>query len=79
MSELNVVGVVRKVLCAPDPLLATPSPAVDPTDPDTVRLAADLVATMRVSPGCVGLAAAQIGAGPGPNFWTCEAPPLDTT
>jgi len=61
MNELDVVGVVRKVLCAPDPLLATPSPAVDPTDPDTVRLAADLVATMRVSPGCVGLAAAQIG------------------
>jgi peptide deformylase len=26
-----------------------------------VRLAADLVATMRVSPGCVGLAAPQVG------------------
>jgi peptide deformylase len=35
---------------------------VDPTDPDVVALAADLVATMRVSPGCVGLAAAQLGA-----------------
>jgi peptide deformylase len=34
---------------------------VDPGDPDVVRLAADLVATMRVSPGCVGLAAPQIG------------------
>ena len=30
-------------------------------DPETVRLAADLVATMRVSPGCVGLAAPQVG------------------
>jgi peptide deformylase len=28
-----------------------------------VRLAADLVATMRVSPGCVGLAAPQVGVG----------------
>jgi peptide deformylase len=49
------------VLCAPDPVLATPAEPVDPTDPDTLRLAADLVATMRVSPGCVGLAAPQIG------------------
>jgi peptide deformylase len=29
--------------------------------PETVRLAADLAATMRISPGCVGLAAPQIG------------------
>jgi len=35
---------------------------VDPQDPEVVALAADLVATMRVSPGCVGLAANQIGA-----------------
>jgi peptide deformylase len=28
-----------------------------------VQLAADLVATMRVSPGCVGLAAPQVGVG----------------
>ena len=34
---------------------------VDPLDPAVVRLAADLVATMRVSPGCVGLAAPQVG------------------
>jgi peptide deformylase len=32
---------------------------VDPAE--VVDLAADLVATMRVSPGCVGLAAAQVG------------------
>ena len=30
---------------------------MDPRSGDTVRLAADLVATMRVSAGCVGLAA----------------------
>ncbi len=36
---------------------------VDPTHPETVQLAADLVATMRVSPGCVGLAAPQVGVG----------------
>jgi peptide deformylase len=34
---------------------------VDPTDPKVIRLAADLIATMRVSPGCVGLAAPQVG------------------
>ena len=45
----------------PDLVLATPCLAVDPRDPDTVQLAADLLSTMRVSPGCVGLAANQIG------------------
>lgn len=30
-------------------------------DPEITRLAADLIATMHASPGCVGLAAAQIG------------------
>jgi peptide deformylase len=34
---------------------------VDPTSPEIVQLAADLVATMQVSPGCVGLAAPQVG------------------
>ena len=33
----------------------------DLTSAETVQLAADLVATMRVSPGCVGLAAPQVG------------------
>jgi len=42
-------------------VLARPGDPVDPTDPEVVRLAADLFATMRVSPGCVGLAAAQVG------------------
>jgi peptide deformylase len=46
---------------APDPVLSQPADPVVPTDPAVVRLAADLVATMRVSPGCVGLAAPQVG------------------
>lgn len=61
--ELGVEGRVLPVVTAPDPVLAAPSEPVDPTDPKVVQLAADLVATMRVSPGCVGLAAAQVGVG----------------
>ena len=38
-----------------------PVRSVDPADPAVVQLCADLVATMRVSPGCVGLAAPQVG------------------
>lgn len=53
----SVLGVVR----APDPVLSAPGGQVDPADPAVVELAADLVATMRVSPGCVGLAAPQVG------------------
>ncbi|MFL6061329.1 MAG: peptide deformylase [Marmoricola sp.] len=54
-------GRVLPVVRAPDPVLSRPGALVDPTDPDVVQLAADLVATMRVSPGCVGLAAPQVG------------------
>ena len=54
-------GAVRLVVRAPDPVLATPGAPVDPCASRTLRLAADLLATMRVSPGCVGLAAPQIG------------------
>jgi peptide deformylase len=54
-------GTVRPVVAAPDPVLARTGDDVDPLAPDVVRLAADLVATMRVSPGCVGLAAPQVG------------------
>jgi peptide deformylase len=61
VEDLGVVGVVRAVVCAPDPVLATAGEPVDPHDEAVVRLAADLVATMRVSPGCVGLAAPQVG------------------
>jgi peptide deformylase len=52
-----VLAVVR----APDPVLSRPGMVVDPRSPDIEQLAADLVATMRVSPGCVGLAAPQVG------------------
>jgi peptide deformylase len=44
-------------------VLSHPCADADPTDPAIVELAADLVATMRANPGCVGLAANQIGAG----------------
>jgi peptide deformylase len=61
VDALGVSGVVRPVLTAPAPALASPGGIVDPHDPDVLQLAADLVATMRVSPGCVGLAAPQVG------------------
>ncbi|MET3961133.1 peptide deformylase [Marmoricola sp. OAE513] len=54
-------GRVLPVVRAPDPVLSRPGAVVDPTDPEIVQLAADLIATMRVSPGCVGLAAPQVG------------------
>ena len=54
-------GRVRPVVTAPAVVLSTRCHEVDPTAAQTVALAADLVATMRVSPGCVGLAANQIG------------------
>ena len=54
-------GKVRPVLAAPDAVLSRPGRKVDPADPEIVALAADLISTMRVSPGCVGLAASQIG------------------
>ena len=60
-AELGVPGRVLPVVRAPDPVLAAAGETVDPTSPETVQLAADLVATMRVSPGCVGLAAPQVG------------------
>ncbi|MEV0896718.1 peptide deformylase [Actinoplanes sp. NPDC049802] len=52
---------MRAVVTAPASVLSTPGEAVDPTDPEVVRLAAELVEIMRGSPGCVGLAAPQIG------------------
>lgn len=55
-------GRVLDVVRAPADVLATPGELVDPTDPAVVQLCADLVATMYVSPGCVGLAAQQVGA-----------------
>ena len=56
-------GRVRPVVHAPADVLSRPSADVDPTADDVVQLAADLVATMRSFPGCVGLAAPQVGVG----------------
>ena len=61
--DLGVEGRVLEVVRAPAAVLSTVGEPVDPTSPETVQLAADLVATMRVSPGCVGLAAPQVGVG----------------
>ena len=60
---LGVDGRVLPVVTAPAAVLSSAGAEVDPTDPEVIRLAADLVATMRVSPGCVGLAAPQVGVG----------------
>src|SRR3954452_8182444 len=54
-------GVVREGVRAPARVLSVPGADVDPTDPDVVQLAADLLATQGVSPGCVGLAGQQVG------------------
>ncbi|MEV4755722.1 peptide deformylase [Micromonospora sp. NPDC049559] len=63
LEVLGKPGQVRPVVEAPHPVLSRAGAEVDPTAAETVRLAADLVATMRVSPGCVGLAAPQVGVG----------------
>jgi peptide deformylase len=62
-TDLGVAGTLREVVRAPASVLSAVGDLVDPTAPEVVRLAADLVATMRVSPGCVGLAAPQVGVG----------------
>lgn len=54
-------GRVRLVVRAPARVLSTPGADVDPRDPAVVQLAADLLATQSASPGCVGLAAQQVG------------------
>ncbi len=56
-------GRVLPVVTVPADVLSTPCVDVDPADPAVVQLAADLLATQRVSPGCVGLAANQVGVG----------------
>ncbi|GIF24069.1 peptide deformylase [Actinoplanes tereljensis] len=56
-------GRVLPVVTAPATVLSTVGDEVDPTDPAVLQLAADLVATMKVSAGCVGLAAPQVGVG----------------
>jgi peptide deformylase len=54
-------GRVRPVVRAPAAGLGRPAAEVDPRSPEVVALAADLLATQRSSPGCVGLAAPQVG------------------
>ncbi len=50
-----------RVRLAPDPVLGRVGEKVDAQDPSVVKLADDLIALMRSAPGCVGLAAPQIG------------------
>jgi len=54
-------GTVRELLDAPHPVLCAPAEQVDPTDPEVVAAAADLLATLRCAPARTGLAAPQIG------------------
>ena len=56
---------VRPVVALPHPVLTNPAAAVGPGigSREARDLADDLIDTMRVSPGCVGLAAPQIGVG----------------
>ncbi len=61
--DLGVRGEILPVVRAPHSVLAQPAEPVDPTEQKVIQLAADLVATMRVSPGCVGLAAPQVDVG----------------
>lgn len=52
---------VRDVVIYPDERLKAVCVPLDGSGIDVAALAADLVATMRAHPGCVGLAAPQIG------------------
>jgi peptide deformylase len=61
VRDLGVIGRMRPVVRAPHAALSEPTLPIDPTTEDAMQLAADLVETMRVSPGCVGLAAVQVG------------------
>lgn len=47
---------------APDPVLSSAAAAADPTDLLVIALAEAMVAMMRAAPGCVGIAAPQVGA-----------------
>jgi peptide deformylase len=56
-------GRALPVVAAPGRVLDQVCETVAAADPEVVQLAADLLATMVVSPGCVGLAANQVGVG----------------
>lgn len=51
----------RPVVGLPNPVLGVATPTITAFDDSLRALVADLLDTMRVSPGCVGLAAPQIG------------------
>ncbi|MEV0393080.1 peptide deformylase [Polymorphospora rubra] len=61
LAALGEPGRLRPVVTAPAQVLGGGGAEVDPLSDEVVRLAADLVATMRSAPGCVGLAAPQVG------------------
>ncbi len=52
---------ILPVVTQSDPILSERACAVDPFDPVIVAFSRALVATMRASPACVGLAATQVG------------------
>lgn len=52
---------VRDVVGLPNPVLGQPTPVIEAFDDVLRALVMDLLDTMRASPGCVGLAATQIG------------------
>ncbi len=54
-------GRVLPVVVAPAPVLSVVCVDADPCADDVIQLAADLLETQRHSPGCVGLAAPQVG------------------
>lgn len=62
-SGTHLRSPIRRVLHRPHHVLSTPAVEVDPYAPSVALLASMLVATMRTSPSCVGLAAPQIGEG----------------
>lgn len=62
LPDLPIGRILPSVL-APADVLSAQSSEVDPLDPATFQLAADLLVTMGAAPGCVGLAANQVGLG----------------
>ncbi|MEI6620855.1 MAG: peptide deformylase [Actinomycetes bacterium] len=55
------IGRILTAVSAPAAVLSQPCEPVDPRDPSAAQLAADLLVTMDAAPGCVGLAANQVG------------------
>lgn len=52
---------ILPILQFPDPLLKEKSAPVDAVTPEVTAFIDDLLDTMRASPGCVGIAAPQVG------------------